>query len=108
MLGQSLLTGYFTGWHRVATCRRLSTLLLPLVFLLANRTIGYYDQAYKLMSDLKALIDAHESAVGRDYEARLTAQHEARQQLDDLLLRHQADEEEKGSEVQQNESSKRD
>lgn len=75
-----------------------------------RRSIGYYDQAYKLMSDLKTLIDAHESAVGRDYEARLSAQHEARQQLDELLRRQaQAEQEDKdGSEVSQNESTKRD
>jgi hypothetical protein len=56
------------------------------------------------MSDLKTLIDAHESAVGRDYEARLSAQQEARQALDKLLLRQEGE----GSEVQPNESSKRD
>ncbi|KAF8067229.1 hypothetical protein HT031_002276 [Scenedesmus sp. PABB004] len=53
-----------------------------------HRSIGYYDQAHKLMGDLRRLIDAHESAVGRDYEARLTAQHAARERLDQLL-RHQ-------------------
>lgn len=72
------------------------------------RSIGYYDQAYKLMSDLKAMIDAHESAVGREYEARLSAQQEARQQLDELLKRQQQQEADEGSGVQQNESSKRD
>lgn len=72
------------------------------------RSIGYYDQAYKLMSDLKTMIDAHESAVGRDYEARLTAQHQARQQLDNLLLLQQDQERDKGTEVQPNESTKRD
>lgn len=70
------------------------------------RSIGYYDQAFKLMSDLKQLIDAHESAVGADYEARLSAQQEARHQLDQLLQRQQADE--GAPEVQQNESTKRD
>lgn len=69
-----------------------------------HRSIGYYDQAVKLMSDLKTLIDAHESAVGRDYEARLSAQQEARRVLDKLLLRQEGE----GSEVQPNESSKRD
>ncbi len=39
-------------------------------------SIGYYDQAHKLMADLRRLIEAHESAVGRDYEARLHAQHQ--------------------------------
>ena len=78
------------------------------------RSIGYYDQAYKLMSDLKTLIDAHDAAVGRDYEARLSAQHEARQHLDDLLQRQARAKsleprgEQDGSEVSQNESSKRD
>lgn len=72
---------------------------------LVCRSIGYYDQAYKLMSDLKTMIDAHESAVGRDYEARLSAQQDAREKLDNLLMRQQQREE---GEVQQNESTKRD
>jgi hypothetical protein len=49
------------------------------------RSIGYYEQAHKLMADLKNLIDAHESAVGPDYEARLSAQHQARKRLDELF-----------------------
>lgn len=73
-----------------------------------RRSIGYYDQAHKLMIDLKTLIEAHESAVGQDYEARLSAQQEARAQLDALLRRQQQQEEGEGSGVQQNESTKRD
>lgn len=71
-------------------------------------SIGYYDQAHKLMSDLRMLIEAHESAVGQDYEARLSAQQEARAQLDALLRRQQQQEEGEGSGVQPNESTKRD
>lgn len=39
------------------------------------------------MADLRRLIEAHESAVGREYEARLSAQHAARAALDELLRR---------------------
>lgn len=39
------------------------------------------------MADLSRLIEAHESAVGREYEARLSAQHAARAALDELLRR---------------------
>uniref|UniRef100_A0A383VQ72 BFN domain-containing protein n=1 Tax=Tetradesmus obliquus TaxID=3088 RepID=A0A383VQ72_TETOB len=52
-----------------------------------HRSIGYFDQADKLMADLSRLIEAHESAVGREYEARLSAQHAARAALDELLRR---------------------
>lgn len=54
-----------------------------------HRSIGYYDQAHKLFADLKGLIDAHESAIGRDYEARLAAQHQARAALDELVRRQE-------------------
>lgn len=42
-----------------------------------------------MFADLKGLIDAHESAIGRDYEARLAAQHQARAALDDLVRRQE-------------------
>jgi hypothetical protein len=94
--------------------------------LLVYRSIGYYDQADKLMADLSRLIEAHESAVGREYEARLSAQHAARAALDELLRRQdtqdvaspngngaaqlgQSQHPPHGEEVQQqNESTKRD
>jgi hypothetical protein len=62
-------------------------LLFLLLLLPSYRSIGYYDQADKLMADLSRLIEAHESAVGREYEARLSAQHAARAALDELLRR---------------------
>eukprot|EP00882_Tetradesmus_deserticola_P008054 GHRQ01008483.1.p1 GENE.GHRQ01008483.1~~GHRQ01008483.1.p1 ORF type:complete len:413 (+),score=146.77 GHRQ01008483.1:221-1459(+) len=52
-----------------------------------HRSIGYSEQADKLMAELGRLIEAHESAVGREYEARLSAQHAARAALDELLRR---------------------
>lgn len=63
------------------------------------------------MDDLTRLIEAHESAVGRDYEARLNAQRAARAALDQLLRRQDAElgqQPPHGEEVQSNESSKRD
>jgi hypothetical protein len=65
----------------------IARVLFLLLLLSPCRSIGYYDQADKLMADLSRLIEAHESAVGREYEARLSAQHAARAALDELLRR---------------------
>jgi hypothetical protein len=85
----------------------------------ARRSIGYYDQAMRLMGELRGLIENHERAMGKEYEARLSAQHQARQHLEGVLRLQQQEAQPgqpgpgqqgqgEGSEVQQNESSKRD
>lgn len=92
-----------------------------------HRTIGYVDQAIKLYGELQAMIEGHEQAMQFDYQARLAAQQEARQRLDNLVqsypphpdqgpdqpppgLQQQQQRSEQGdsSGLQQNESSKRD
>lgn len=90
-----------------------------------RRTIGYVDQAIKLYGELQAMIEGHEQAMQFDYQARLAAQQEARQRLDNLVqsypphpdqgpdqpppgLQQQRSEQGDSSGLQQNESSKRD
>eukprot|EP00879_Flechtneria_rotunda_P002433 GHRR01002630.1.p1 GENE.GHRR01002630.1~~GHRR01002630.1.p1 ORF type:complete len:144 (+),score=73.72 GHRR01002630.1:50-433(+) len=79
-----------------------------------HRSIGYLDEAQKLMTDLEGMIKAHEAAMGREYEARqLQQQQQPRLSFDDIMRRqHQAEEQqqqpaqEEGSGVQQNEGNK--